>query len=97
MVYINQPTFRSIKVISVKMKSLTGERWTYTASGLVTVLAARIGAQSDNSRLYIGPETYKHVENECTCEFIGTRKVKNVQDPLPIYRVTEELAQDSST
>ena len=82
---------------ATKMKSLTGERWTYTASGLVTVLAARIGAQSDNSRLYIGPETYKHVENECTCEFIGTRKVKNVQDPLPIYRVTEECAQNSST
>jgi class 3 adenylate cyclase/putative methionine-R-sulfoxide reductase with GAF domain len=77
---------------ATKMKSLAGERWTYTASGLVTVLAARIGALSNKSRLYIGHETYKYVEKECTCEFIGRRKLKNVQEPLPIYRVTKGMA-----
>jgi len=72
---------------STKMKSLTGERWTYTASGLVTVLAARIGALSDGSRLYVGPETYQCIENSCDCEFLGRREVKNVKDPIPIYWV----------
>jgi class 3 adenylate cyclase/putative methionine-R-sulfoxide reductase with GAF domain len=72
---------------STKMKSLTGERWTYTASGLVTVLAARIGAMSGESRLYVGPETYQCIERLCNCDFIGLQKVKNVKDPIPIYWV----------
>ena len=72
---------------STKMKSLTGERWTYTASGLVTVLAARIGAMSSESRLYVGPETYQCIEHSCNCDFIGLQKVKNVKDPIPIYWV----------
>ena len=72
---------------STKMKSLTGERWTYTASGLVTVLAARIGAMSSESRLFVGPETYQYVEHSCDCDFIGLQQVKNVKDPIPIYWV----------
>jgi len=74
---------------STKMKSLTGERWTYTASGLVTVLAARIGAFSGESRLYIGPETYQCVKKYCDCKFIGVREVKNVKEPVGIYWVKD--------
>ena len=70
---------------STKMKSLTGERWTYTASGLVTVLAARIGALSDENRLFIGPETYECVEKYFDCESMGAREVKNVKEPIAIY------------
>jgi hypothetical protein len=67
------------------MKSLTGERWTYTASGLVTVLAARIGAQSSGTKLYVGPETYQFVREWCDVEFLGLTKLKNVKNPFPIY------------
>ena len=69
------------------MKSLAGERWTYTASGLVTVLAARIGALSGESRLFVGPKTYQCIEHLCDCEFIGLQKLKNINDPIPIYWV----------
>ena len=72
---------------STKMKSLTGEHWTYTASGLVTVLAARVGALSSESRLYIGPETYQCVMKYCECQFMGVREVKNVKEPIEIYWV----------
>ena len=82
---------------STKMKSLTGERWTYTASGLVTVLASRIGALSDGSRLYVGPETYQCVENSYDCEFLGRREVKNVKDPIPIYWVKSSRENHSLT
>ena len=75
-----------------KMKSLTGERWTFTASGLVTVLAARIGALSGKTRLYVGPETYQCVEDYVDYEFIGLQEVKNVKDPIPIYWV-KNIAQ----
>ncbi len=79
---------------STKMKSLTGERWTYTASGLVTVLAARIGALSDENRLYIGPETYQCVENYFDCESMGAREVKNVKEPIAIYRVKNRVGSN---
>jgi class 3 adenylate cyclase len=72
---------------STKMKSLTGERWTYTASGTVTVIASRIGAESGSSRLYIGPGTYHHVQGDFECEFLGEKQLKNVKGPVPVYHV----------
>lgn len=72
---------------STKMKSLTGERWTYTASGTVTVIASRIGAASGSTRLYIGPGTYEHVQGDFECEFLGEKELKNVTGPVPMYQV----------
>ena len=72
---------------ATRMKSITGERWTYTASGLVTVLAARIGALSEKTKLYIGSETHKFIQVHCDCDFIGSRKLKNVSKAMPIYWV----------
>jgi len=77
---------------STKMKSLTGERWTYTASGLVTVLAARIGALSHENRLFVGPETYQCIGKYFDCESMGPRKVKNVNEPIDIYWIKNMLA-----
>jgi len=74
---------------STKIKSRTGERWTYTASGLVTVLAARIGALSSETRLYVGPKTYQCIRDFCDCEFIGRREVRNLKAPIHIYWVKD--------
>ena len=72
---------------STKMKSFTGERWTYTASGLVTILAARIAALSRASQLFVGLETFKCIEYDSDYEFIGLQEVKNVKNPIPVYWV----------
>ncbi|MBN1105823.1 MAG: GAF domain-containing protein [Deltaproteobacteria bacterium] len=77
---------------STKMKSLAGERWTYTASGMVTVLAARIGALSGGTRLYIGPDTHAYVRGDFECEFLGERELKNVKGPVPVYWVKDVRA-----
>jgi class 3 adenylate cyclase len=74
---------------STKMKTLAGERWTYTASGLVTVLAARIGARSSDTRLFVGPETYRGIKGSCECEFMGAQELKNVKAPVSIYWVKD--------
>jgi len=68
-----------------RMESATGERLTYAASGLVTVIAARIGKESKNTRLFIGPETYEMVRDRFPCEFIGERWLKNISEPTLIY------------
>lgn len=72
---------------STKMKTLTGERWTYTASGLVTVKAARLGALSRDTQLYVGPETAECVKDLCVCESMGAKEVKNVAEPVPVVWV----------
>lgn len=80
---------------STKIRSQTGERWTYTASGLVTVLASRIGALSCENRVFVGPKTYQCIKDYCDCEFIGRREVKNVKTPIHIYWV-KNIKEDSS-
>ena len=79
---------------STKMKTLTGERWTYTASGLVTVLAARIGAKSSGTRLFVGPETYRCIKDSCESEFMGEQDLKNVKKPVSIYWIKDATTVD---
>lgn len=69
------------------MKSVTGDRWTYTASGMVTVLAARIGALSQKTALYIGPETMHLVRNDFKCVSVGTHALKNVSGQTEVFQV----------
>lgn len=70
---------------TTRMKSTVGERWTYTASGLVTVLAARIGSVSKNSNLYVSANTYEKVADRCLSECMGSLKLKNVSKEMTIY------------
>ncbi|MCP3871888.1 MAG: GAF domain-containing protein [Desulfobacteraceae bacterium] len=75
-----------------KMKSKIGERWTYTASGFVTILASRIGSLSKNNRLYIGEDTYDLVHDKIDAEFTGTYQFKNVTEKVPVYEATRRIS-----
>jgi adenylate cyclase len=76
---------------STKMKSLSGERWVYTASGLVTVLAERIGSLSRENRLYVGPETHACLGQTYISESIGPQKLKNIKKPVLIYHIKQPV------
>ncbi len=71
-----------------KMQGIAGERYTYTASGLTTVIAARIGQLSSGSRLLVGAETYRRVADRCRVEPVGEKNLKNVINPVSVYQVT---------
>ncbi len=77
-----------------RMNSVIRERWTYTASGLVTILASRIGSLSEKSRLYIGPTTHEMVQTITDCEFLGNFKFKNVSGEVPVYHVIKLISPD---
>ena len=72
---------------TTRMKSIIGERLTYTASGLVTVLAALIGKLSENTKLFIGPETYSIIRDIYPCDFIGDCQLKNISECTSIFHV----------
>ena len=72
---------------STRFEGLAGERWTYTASGPVTNIAARLAALATQGEIYLGEETASRVHDIFSLEFLGTRHVKNVQEPLVVYQV----------
>lgn len=72
---------------TTRMKSPVKDRWTYTASGLVTILASRIGTISEVNRAYIGPATYELISDRFECLFLGNYALKNVSREQAIYYV----------
>ena len=70
-----------------RIASPAGDRYTYTASGMVTVLASRIASLSSNSELYCGGSTMDLVGDVCVADALGRKKVKNVEEEVPVFRV----------
>ena len=76
---------------TTRMKSAVGDRWTYTASGLVTILASRIAALSDKNRVLIGLETHELIHENFECESVGYCELKNVSKKVAIFHVINEI------
>ncbi len=72
---------------STRFRALVGDRWTFTATGAVTNIAARIGALARNGEIFIGPETARRVRGEVTLEDLGLMSLKNVREPIRLHRV----------
>jgi len=54
---------------------------------MVTVLAARIGALSQKTQLYVGPDTMHQVKDDFECVSIGKYSLKNVSDQTEVFQV----------
>jgi class 3 adenylate cyclase len=72
---------------STKMRGSEGERWTYTASGPVTVLAARLADYASEGQILIGEETAGRVKELFSLTSIGKVPLKNIKDSGEIYQI----------
>lgn len=72
---------------STRFEGITGTRLTFTASGPVTNIAARIGQFATNGQILIGEETAKRTEGKFSLEDLGTKSLKNVKEPVRIFQV----------
>lgn len=72
---------------ATKLGSTAGARWTFTATGPVTNLAARIAGQATEGEILMGPTTAQRIQGHFVLEDIGERTLKNVADPVRLYRV----------
>jgi class 3 adenylate cyclase len=63
----------------------TGKRMTYTATGPVTNLAARIASAAVDGDILVGPETAKRIKNRITIFDRGSMKFKNVMEPVHVF------------
>jgi class 3 adenylate cyclase/HAMP domain-containing protein len=64
-----------------------GTRWTFTATGPTTNLAARFAGSAQGGDIVVGPVTAERIRQYFVLESLGERTFKNVSDPIPVFRV----------
>ncbi len=72
---------------ATKFEGISGARWTFTASGLTTVLAARIAGLATDGKILLGPETMSRLQGEFLVEPFGEHRLKNITKPVPVYQL----------
>ncbi|MFQ5947128.1 MAG: adenylate/guanylate cyclase domain-containing protein, partial [Anaerolineae bacterium] len=70
-----------------RFRGLAGERWTYTAAGPTTNVAARIATMAGEGDILIGEETASRVNDVVGLQPLGDFSLKNVAEPVAVYRV----------
>ena len=77
---------------ATKIESLAGARWTYTASGPVTNVAARLAALGGGDAIYVGPETRRRLDGALVLDDLGEHRLKNVEEPVRVFCLKSEGA-----
>jgi class 3 adenylate cyclase len=72
---------------ATKIEGSAGTRWTYTASGMTTNIAARLAAQAGDGEIVISEATRTRLGADLAVEDLGVRELKNVDTPLRLYRL----------
>ena len=72
---------------AAKFESYTGSRWTYTARGAVTNVAARIAAFASEGALLLSRSTADRVKEEFSMCSLGKVGLKNVSQEVEIFEV----------
>lgn len=72
---------------ATKIEGRAGTRWTYTASGLTTNIAARLAAHAQGGEIVISETTRARLPAGEPAEDLGLHRFKNVETPLRAYRL----------
>jgi class 3 adenylate cyclase len=85
---------------ATRIEGAAGTRWTYTASGPTTNVAARLAALAEGAggSVIISEETRARLTDEFRMDDLGPLSLKNVPHPIRAFRVTgrEEKAAAAS-
>ena len=72
---------------AAKFESYTGSRWTYTARGTITNLAARIGSLASGGDLLLSRSTADRVKDHFSLRCLGKVRLKNVSEKMEIFSI----------
>lgn len=70
-----------------KFEGATGTRWTYTANGTVTNVAARIAALAETGTILVSGETARRIAGGFAMQPVGPRQLKNISEAVDVYLV----------
>ncbi len=77
---------------ATKIEGSAGTRWTYTASGMTTNIAARLAAQAGDGEIVLSEATRARLDGALPFEDLGVRELKNVEAPMRLYRLRADPA-----
>lgn len=72
---------------ATKLDAAGGGRWTFTASGSTTNLAARIAALAKGGEIMLGPEMAERIKGHYVLEEKGEHRLKNVSESIRVFRL----------
>lgn len=72
---------------ATKLGGGAAQRWTFTATGPTTNVAARLAAFAGEGEIVVGPLTVERIRSHFVLESLGERTFKNVSAPIRAYRV----------
>jgi class 3 adenylate cyclase len=75
---------------TTRFEGPAGERWTFTASGPVTNLAARLGNRAGGGQILLAPETALRVRDRFLLRSLGLVSLKNLSSPVEAWEVEGE-------
>ncbi len=72
---------------ATKLGGAGSQRWTFTATGPTTNVAARFAASAEGGDIVVGPVTAERIKARFVLESLGEKTFKNVSQPLAVYRI----------
>jgi len=72
---------------ATKLDAAGGGRWTFTASGPTTNLAARVAGLTKGGDVMVGLETAERIKGYYVLEDTGEHQLKNVGQPVRVFRL----------
>ena len=72
---------------ATKIGAGAGQRWTFTATGPTTNVAARFAGSAQGGEIIVGPATAERIRSQFVLESLGERAFKNVSQPIRVFRV----------
>jgi class 3 adenylate cyclase len=72
---------------ATKLGGAGSQRWTFTATGPTTNIAARFAGAAEGGDIVVGQVTADRIAGIFVLESLGERSFKNVSQPLAIYRI----------
>jgi len=72
---------------ATKLGTGAGQRWTFTATGPTTNVAARFAGSAQGGEIVVGPVTAGRIRASFVLESLGEKTFKNVSQPILVYRL----------
>lgn len=72
---------------ATKLDAAGGGRWTFTASGPTTNLAARIAGLTKGGEVMVGSETAERIIDHYVLQDMGEHSLKNVSEPVRVFHL----------
>src|SRR5882724_866491 len=78
---------------STRFEGVRGTRWTFTASGPVTNLAARLASIADAGQILLGPQTVHRLGDRYRLQRLGRELLKNIAEAVNVHHILGPASQ----